>query len=234
MGGGGLPPFAANAIEFDGTNDYGTLFGSNSFTDGAFLASVWLYVETVGTNIVLYDSGSGFRLFTDSGSLHLYIGNGSGALLDATLTDLGVGWHHICFSADNAPRASVWVDDVDQMVSPVTGNANWDRYNTIALNVGHAGGGAAKLNGGLADLFMTNEWLDLDVTANRRKLITAAGKPAYLGADGSLVTGTQPIVYLGGANDYDTWDQNLGSDGDLTVIGALSAGDAWEPVELAA
>jgi hypothetical protein len=62
--------------------------------------------------------------------------------------------------------------------------------------------------------------LDLSVEANRRKFISAAGKPVSLGANGSTPTGSQPIIYL--ANPTATWQDNLGAGGNFTENGALA------------
>lgn len=58
------------------------------------------------------------------------------------------------------------------------------------------------------------------MAANLQKLRTPAGNPKYLGADGSLVTGTQPLIYL--ANEFSTFQNNLGSLGNFTENGTMA------------
>ncbi len=79
-----------------------------------------------------------------------------------------------------------------------------------------------KFHGDIAELYWTNEYIDLSSASNRLKFLTASGEPANLGADGSTPTGTQPLIYL--ANATATFQNNLGSGGNFTENGALTAG----------
>ena len=90
--------------------------------------------------------------------------------------------------------------------------------------IGSEPAGGAKLNGCLAELYFNQaEYLDLDVTANRRKFNTASLKPTSLGADGSLPTGTAPILYHRVADGAaaSTFATNLGTGGNFTITGTL-------------
>jgi len=79
--------------------------------------------------------------------------------------------------------------------------------------------GALKSNGAISEFyFAPNQYLDLSVEANRRKFITADGKPADLGADGSTPTGTAPAIYL--PNRAALIGTNAGTGGNFTVNGA--------------
>ena len=75
----------------------------------------------------------------------------------------------------------------------------------------------------ISDLYVTNEYIDLSVTANRRKFIDAAGKPVFCGTTGQLPTGTQALIYSSGgdltAHDGSTsdWAEPFG-----TVLAAPS------------
>ena len=54
-----------------------------------------------------------------------------------------------------------------------------------------------KLDGCLAEIyFQIGEWMDFSLVSNRRKFISANGKPVYLGTDGRIPTGNIPMVYL--------------------------------------
>lgn len=57
-------------------------------------------------------------------------------------------------------------------------------------------------------------------TANRRKFISAAGKPVSLGSDGSTPTGAKPLIFLSG--DASSYSDNLAGTGAFTVTGALT------------
>jgi hypothetical protein len=77
--------------------------------------------------------------------------------------------------------------------------------------------------------FNVGEYLDLTVLANRWVFRHPNGQPANIGADGSLATGTQPILYMAEVGSTFT---NLGSGGAFADVGApaLSADspkDRW-------
>lgn len=65
---------------------------------------------------------------------------------------------------------------------------------------------------------------NITVKANRRKFISANGKPVFLGTDGSKPTGTPPIVFLSQQrNDTpNTFNINRGTGGDFTITGTLT------------
>jgi hypothetical protein len=81
--------------------------------------------------------------------------------------------------------------------------------------------GADKFNGDVADLWWApGVYLDLTVTANRRKFISADRRPVPLGANGQTPTGSAPLIFLSG--DLAAWHTNKGTGGGLTQTGALS------------
>ena len=76
--------------------------------------------------------------------------------------------------------------------------------------------------------YLTNEYLDLSIEANRLKFRSAAGKPVDLGTDGSTPTGTAPFMYM--RNPYDSFDTNNGSGGGwFSLTGTLIDGGADIP-----
>jgi len=140
-------------------------------------------------------------------------------------------WCHVMFSCDTSDtnKRHVYVNGSD-----VESTGTWHTYADI--DIGWNGNMSIgnkyqqtdqQFYGEMAELYCTNEYLDLSVSTNRDKFaINESGwwRPVSLGADGSSVTGTQPIVYVGG--DYSDWDSgtNLGSEGDFTVNGPITAG----------
>lgn len=74
-------------------------------------------------------------------------------------------------------------------------------------------------NGRLAELYFTTEYLDLSVESNRRKFLTADNSPANLGYNGSIPTGTSPILYLSQRVGLPNTDfvSNKGSGGNFTI-----------------
>lgn len=65
------------------------------------------------------------------------------------------------------------------------------------------------------------QFVDFSVTANRRKFISASGKPVNLGASGVTPTGTAPFAFFSGP--FTTFATNLGTGDTFTASGALSA-----------
>lgn len=68
--------------------------------------------------------------------------------------------------------------------------ANW--------NVGAGDSGSDPVGGDIAMFYLKygGSFFDLSVTANKRKIITAGGKPVNPGSDGSAVTGSAPQIYM--------------------------------------
>jgi hypothetical protein len=84
------------------------------------------------------------------------------------------------------------------------------------------GAGTGFFTGSLANLyFAPGQFLDLSQVHNRRKFITADGRPAFLGSDGSRPTGTAPIVYLklDDGEALANFATNRGTGGNFTLNG---------------
>lgn len=68
-----------------------------------------------------------------------------------------------------------------------------------------------------ADLWGATQFVDFTVTANIDKFVSAVNEPVFLGADGSLPTGTPPAVFLSGPAASIT--TNKGTGGNFSVVG---------------
>lgn len=68
--------------------------------------------------------------------------------------------------------------------------------------------------------FAPGQFLDLTTQSNRRKFISAGGKPVDLGADGSTPTGTAPAMFFSG--DATAFATNRGTGGAFTLTGSLT------------
>jgi hypothetical protein len=74
----------------------------------------------------------------------------------------------------------------------------------------------------MAEVYATNEFLDLSIESNRRKFISASGTPVNLGTDGNIPTGTQPLIYLSGPATNWNAGKNFGSWSGFTVHGTVT------------
>ena len=141
------------------------------------------------------------------------------------------GWKHFLCSLNAATSTGyMYISDagtVNDVADTMSAESYSDQVGdwTIAdwsINSGVTYPGQTGINADIAELYFTNEFLDLSVEANRRKFIGANGRPVDLGDDGSEPTGTAPLVYL--KNPVETWHINAGSGGGFTETGELTAG----------
>jgi hypothetical protein len=234
----GLPTLIADAADFDGTNDYmargGDLTGIVNGKSG--ILSFWYRVDggDGGNRIVIGDQASGrFWLRHSTGNLlTLYgyspTGSESIALFSNTAYTTSASWLHVLMSWDLATTTTyLYINDVsDKSASSRSANLDIDYTLSADLRIGAQPSGAEKINGCLAEFYFSpGNYLDLSIKANRRRFITADGKPAQLGIDGSVPTGTAPILYLHLDNGeaVENFATNRGTGGNFTITGTLDA-----------
>jgi hypothetical protein len=104
--------------------------------------------------------------------------------------------HHFIYSWDmSVPSSHCYVDGTDDL----TANTETDiaiTYTGTGWALGDVFGGGAKLAWEISEFYWAQEYIDLSEAANRAKFRSSSGKPVYLGSDGSIPTGTAPIIYL--------------------------------------
>ncbi len=232
----GIPavvPFAANAVDFDGANDWLTrgadLSGNADGKKGIF--SAWLRLDGGdGANLVIEEGGAQLSrpiIFRNTADVfQIQHKNTSGVVkLDLKSTTAYIAsstWRHLLASWDMAVAGSgrLYVTDVDDK-NEITFVDDTLDYTQTDHAAGGRVNGTLPFNGCLADLYFNMaEYLDFDVVANRRKFIDASLKPVDLGSDGSTPTGTAPIVFFQGATV--NWHTNKGGGGGFTENGALT------------
>lgn len=168
------------------------------------------YRESTNQIIVQDNTGvaTSFGLF--SGNLHLE----------------GEGWLHILAAWDGATGAKhLYINDLNELdPASVANNVNTNYASCTQWAVAAFAGSTSFLDGCLAELFFApGQFLDLSITANRRKFIDAAGAAVNLGTTGSTPTGTAPRVFLH-LDRADLPSQlavNRGTGGDFTVGGGV-------------
>lgn len=223
--------YAATASDYDGTNDYALrgadLTGLGDSKLG--LLSFWVRINGAdGTAFVIFANhtaeSQGFTVQRNASNHFSIQGRDVGnTLLMRIRADNGYTqgiWYHVIASWNlaNAAQRHVYVNDTADMTvdSFIDDNLELTKGN---WGIGGFTGGASKLNGCLSEFYFHNAYLDLSVEANRRKFISAAGKPVDLGADGSTPLSAQPIMYSR-TGDFST---NLGSGGNFTNQSTLTA-----------
>lgn len=77
----------------------------------------------------------------------------------------------------------------------------------------------------ISDFVSCSKYVDWDDADNRALIVDVDGRPVSLGSDGSLLTGTQPEIYLIGGDGTD----NRGSAGNFTVINGPIADASTSP-----
>lgn len=221
--------FSAEAVLFDGTNDYFTK-GSDltGNADGKVgIISFWAKKNTEGTLQYLFTTTSGpgyFQLrFNTLNQIHV-TGTDSGATIQLDLKGSAPTdgeWHHYLMSWDLANNyAEIYIDDVATYFTPTKNNATLD-YTQSTWYIGSNASTTAKMDGCVAQMYVNlAETLDLTVADNRRLFIDGNGDPVDIGSDGSTPTGTSPIIFLRGrASDFYT---NSGTGGGFSHLGNLT------------
>lgn len=233
-----------DGADFDGTNDYMTrgagLTGAADSKSG--IVSFWLRWDVdlgVSESIIRNATSVGgatslFRVTLDTSADGKFLIEGKNA---ASTTILSVKsntaitpsatWLHILSSWDLAAAAAhFYVNDVsDIAAAPTLTNDDIDHtVNDFSVGALASGVGTSMLSGCLSEIyFAPGQYLDFSVEANRRKFISATGKPVSLGITGATPTGTAPLVYLHLANNevVANFATNRGTGGHFAITGTL-------------
>lgn len=233
----GVAPFTCDAADFDGTNDWmargGALTGIADGKAGTF-ACCFRVDGGDGTFRGLYiinttTAAAGFSVFLDSSNrLNVIARNTAGTLILNKITTstyaAGATWYVMEASWDLAATTShLYVNDAAPTLGTNTNTDDTIDYTKDNVGIAARGDGATKFSGCLAEVFFHTTYIDLSVEANRRKFISATGKPVSLGADGSTPLGVQPLVYqrIADGAAASTFATNLGSGGNFTITGTL-------------
>lgn len=231
----GNPLIIVDAADFDGTNDYmargADLTGMADGKTG--IVSFWYRVDGGdGSNrFILGNYNNAFAVFHDTSNKLSVFGVNSAVTtildIDSTTAYTASGtWLHVLVSWDLAnTTAHLYINDSSDLTSNTLTDDTID-YTTATPNwwVGAGSAASFKMNACIAELyFAPNQYLDFSLEANRRKFISADGKPVHLGTDGSLPTGTAPIVYqhLDDGEAVANFATNAGTGGDFSITGTL-------------
>lgn len=229
----GIGAYNPNAVSFDGASDIlaGTPMSAGASTDtDKVTASFWVMPAAETTQVLWQGSSVGrIQIMVNddatpaNGLVEIYFhgrNSSDNGIISVGSNPISTNsWHHVLISLDAANNINhLYVDGVlseqGEAIIPANGSIDFDTQHNIST-------GGAYLNASVADFWLdVGRYIDFSVEANRHKFRTPTGMPMYLGADGSLPTGTAPDIFLTG--NTDTWHTNKGTGGGFTETGALS------------
>lgn len=130
---GGTPPFSfGNALEFDGTDDFGTFTNIpfSSYTNASF--NFWFKINTFGTDI-MWGSGSdiliNFPRILSATSLR--VGREVGGFFNFTVPDISSGWQ-MCTITKSGSNYRLYINAVESTdgAQSIAGTININRTGT--------------------------------------------------------------------------------------------------------
>jgi hypothetical protein len=141
----------------------------------------------------------------------------------------GPAWHHFLAAWDlnDSAKCKIYVDGADVTDSVSGPVASYSiGYSSATWYVGSSTTATLQnYNGDLAEMyFAPNQWLDITQASVRNLFRTPAGKPADLGSNGSVPTGSVPTIYfhLDDGEAPNNFAINRTGKGDFTVGGGLA------------
>ena len=240
---------SVNAVEWTPDTDYLTIASPITSSSGKFTFSGWLKIDgespsgpdaQILQSDIPGDSGKDLRLSyrgssseqmswtavdTNVPGQYSFFSNSNSITSDSD-------WHHILMSFDynqspGSRNGHMYIDDIDEAFASTNSGSAFTYWSISRLFLGHAPFASYGFNGSSAEIYITDEYLDLSVEANRRKFVLPSLRPADLGADGSTPTGTAALIYLNG--NAANAGVNSGSGANFTINGSPtdSASNPW-------
>lgn len=216
--------YTANAVRFDGTAD--NLLNTAALTgavDGKQgIMSFWFNMKGGdAADQQLFTSGA-FNFFRTTGNKWRFTLPGAMDIQTTTSFTSTSGWKH-CLVAWNlgSTVAQLYISDVDDIAGgAVVLDATVDYTETLYV-FGCDAGGSKRINAEIADFYLNlATTLDLTNSANRRKFISAGGKPVDLGTNGATPTGSAPAIFFSGSTA--AWHTNKGAGGGFSSAETLT------------
>ena len=234
------PMIVVDSADFDGTNDYMTrgagLTGAVDSKSGIFAA--WARMDGgdgAVRSIISATTVGGLFFIVDRTPLNKFLVQGMNAagtiILSLPTVNSYVAsatWRGILSSWNLATGAGhLYISDASDLGTTILTDDTVDYTYTDWFIGANTAAGLEKMNGALAEVyFAPGQYLDFSLVANRRKFISASGKPVHLGSTGALPTGTAPLVYqhLDDAEAVANFATNRGTGGNFTITGTLDTG----------
>lgn len=184
------------------------------------LMSLWFLRPTGSAAFQILNAGGGGFIWdlipnSAAGTVFTRLDNSNSDVYDSTsMASVTVAdtWVNVLLAYNRSTGARMrYVNDTNKS-SDTSGPTGFDlKLTAAALQLPPTG----DTTTGFSQVYISTDFLDITVEANRRKFIDALGKPVDLGADGSTPTGSQPEIFAPDGNI----GTNLGSGGNATVTG---------------
>ncbi len=236
---GGSAGYTAQGVSFSATTTMERVAALSGVTDSKTIMLSFWFRAAAGTdsNTIRLFHSTNVGILLDrlgtSGLMRVICQNAASSnilFINTTATFLaGQGWKHILISGNLATATlQMYVEDVSDIT--ITTNIN----DTIPWATGQSN--YTIPDSGLPGPFdIADFWfdpnqtpLDLTVTANRRKFISAGLAPVDLGATGATPTGTSPAVFFSGVAA--SWNTNKGTGGGFTITaGSITSASSNPP-----
>ena len=221
----GSGQYRAEAVNFDGTNDWLSKAAALTITDSKQgTLSLWIKFASDGVFSRIIETGSRPNLFRDTDNKVYFRCVNSAAVailvMNTSAITAASGWKHIIGAWDLATSTTqIYVNDTSDATVTTSTNETIDYDGASNAGIGGTSAGADKISADVADVWFSTTFIDLSVSANRRKFIANNLKPVYLGPTGTG-PGATPVIYLSGA--LASWETNKGTGGGFTENGALT------------
>jgi hypothetical protein len=226
VGARGPSEFWADSAEFNGSNQYLSRTSALSgVADGKVFSFACAFNAddvSVDRSIFMIDAGANlkFSIQVDGAGTLIIRGYNSGGtqILDIRKTSaVATGnWYRLLCSVD-LTNASNRYTDLSGVSSFTYSTYTDDNIQFSATRVGVGANARATaiwfMDGKIGFLWFNTEYIDFSQEANRLKFFDAFNNPVDLGADGSIPTGNQPLIYM---NEGFHLGTNLGSGGNFT------------------
>jgi hypothetical protein len=189
---------------------------TNAIDSTMVILSTWFYLYIGGGGYRrLLDEGHQGRLqiyFTGANNLGFSFTNGAGTscTYSATSPTSELVWHHLIISINTDISACfLYIDNVS------IGGVSRSGSGSLTFTQGNWGIGAVEdggniFQGMLAEFyFAPNQYLTIS-TQNIREKFIKNNQPVYLGSDGSLPTGSPPLLYFNGLGSNFAVNKGIG------------------------
>ena len=210
----------AEAIDFDGTNDFLYRSSLTGAADGkTFTFSAWLWVDTTGSCQILNIQGGSINIYVSENVFFMQLSSTTGGTRSLTIDTFPIQvslntWVNVLYSADVSSPSNRYL-----YINDVFYNASYTDYNNINIDWTvtdvYVGGNTQRWDGRLSNVFLDYTYRNLSIEANRRLFVTADLKPAAGQA------ALNPILYLPMADPTQP-GLNQGTGGNFTLTGTVA------------